>query len=753
MPIRSAVREPRPARRARGLVLESTRYDASIRGLLAEVVVTQRYRNPMREPIEAVFNLPTPTDATFLGLRVTLDGHEHVGVVQPKAEAARRYEVAIEDGDGAVLLENPEPGQYVVNVGNLKPGTEARVVLRYALWLSPTGDEVRLRLPTVLAPRYGTPLVAPHQRHATDLGTRHAFDFRAIVEGPLALARVVCPSHGLVLQQGQGGIGLRCEGAEMDRDLVLVFEGAELGSATHVPADGESAAAVMTVRLPSPARPLRPADVLFLIDASGSMQGDSISQAAVALVEIAAALPHADRFQLMMFGNSVRTLHDSWCPVTDGSRKDLCRMARRLQADLGGTELVSALEACLLRFASPAQRRLAEQEPPREKVLFIVSDGQVDDRSLPAVADRLRAAGVRVYAVAVGAAPVRKTFEPLCEATGGAIEEAFPGEGMAAKVVRHFRRIGGPRWSVAGVEWRSSLQWQVLPDRGHAGDTLRLSAGLASRPENAPRVTLRDDEGHQVTLAPAVATVPGDLVPRMAGREQWAVETDRSQRLAIALRHGLLTPETSCIVVSEREAGQHTDGQPRLVAIPQALPAGWGGVGMAASVSHASHALHDQSHDSAIRHTDSICEYSVPDDAFAHSRPTGSSEPDAASDADSLADVSVWLDLAAAYLDMDPALRAQLRTALIPEEDLLALLPEAWREEIVDFARKHQFPVEGLVVALLCELFRMEARKGSSRHFNHEVQAALDAALAAWPVPAEHLAELMKALQNPAPTV
>jgi len=337
--IEPALRGKTRARR-RGLLLEPTRYDCSIRGLLAEVVVTQTYRNDTRKPIEAVFNLAAPTDATFLGLRVRLDGQDHVGVVQPKADASERYEQAIGDGDGAVLLENPEPGQYVVNVGNLKPGTGARVVLRYALWLSPTGDEVRLRLPTALAPRYGTPLVAPHQQRATDLAARHAFDFHAIVEGPLAHADIDCPSYALDIRQGHGGIGINCTGAEMDRDVVLVFAGTEIGSAAHIACDGEETVVVASVRLPPSACPPRPVDILFLIDASGSMAGDSIDQAAAALAEIAGVMPNHDRFQVLLFGSEVLPLHHDWYVANEDGRNQLRQLADGLQAELGGTELV-----------------------------------------------------------------------------------------------------------------------------------------------------------------------------------------------------------------------------------------------------------------------------------------------------------------------------------------------------------------------------------------------------------------------------
>ena len=736
----------RSRRRQRpSLVLESTRYECSVRGLLVEVVATQQYRNPMPEPIEAVFNLVTPTDATFLGLRVKLDGRELIGTVQAQPQAASRYVAAIADGDGAVLLENPEPGQYVVNVGNLLPESEAQVVVRYALWLSPTADEVRLRLPTVLAPRYGTPLVAPQQRHATDLAARHAFSLHAVVEGPLAQASIRCPSHALAIERGIGGIGLRIEHAEMDRDVVLSFEGAGIDSATHMAADGEGTAVVMSLRLPAPARPPRAADIVFLLDASGSMAGDSIAQAGAALAEIATTLPQQDRFQVLMFGGSVQPMHNEWQAANAAGRANLRRLARRLHANLGGTDLVPALQACIDRFATLQNRSEAETSTLRERVVFIVSDGQVDDARLPALAARLREAGIRVFAVAVGAAPVRQTFEPLCEASGGAIEEAFPGEGMAAKVVRHFNRIGGPRWSVAAVEWQAGIDWRVLPDGGHGGDTLRLAAGLVSAPVESPRVRLCDDEGREVDLVPQLCRFPGDTLPRMAGRDRWAVERDADRRLEIALRFQLLTPETACIVISERVEAQRTDGAPRLVALPQQLPSGWGGMGQVDACSISLSAGPDVP-------GNSVCESFHPLPFYAMRSDDDEAVDETSDDAPDAFEMPTLLEMALDFIEANPPLQARLRTGLASVDEVLELLPSEWHAPLCALAQERGLAPQGLVVALLRELFDREIAAGERSPLDAATAGILQAAATVWPVSQEAIDALFGRLEMAAAT-
>jgi hypothetical protein len=110
-----------------------------------------------------------------------------------------------------------------------------------------------------------------------------------------------------------------------------------------------------------------------------------------------------------------------------------------------------------------------------------------------------------------------------------------------------------------------------------------------------------------------------------------------------------------------------------------------------------------------------------------------------------------WLDLAAAHLTFDPALCAQLRTGMADAKTLLDLLPNTWHEAILAFARTRQLPVEGLLVALLHELFKQQGRCSppAAGTGDDDIMAALAAARAIWPVPAAAVADLMTTLRDP----
>src|SRR6478735_6811298 len=109
--------------------LESVTAHGVVRGLLCELTVEQRYRNPGQNNIEAVYTFPLPFEAALLDLDVQLGERKLSAVVVERKEAEGRYEKAIDKGDTAIMLERAGDGLCTLNLGNLMAGEIA--VIRY----------------------------------------------------------------------------------------------------------------------------------------------------------------------------------------------------------------------------------------------------------------------------------------------------------------------------------------------------------------------------------------------------------------------------------------------------------------------------------------------------------------------------------------------------------------------------------------------------------------------------------------------
>src|SRR4029077_4315717 len=84
-----------------------------------------------------------------------VSGKKLLGIVEERGEARRQYQVAIQEGRKAALLEQERDDVFTVKVGNLPPRERATVRLVYSERLPAFDDgETELRVPLVVAPRY-----------------------------------------------------------------------------------------------------------------------------------------------------------------------------------------------------------------------------------------------------------------------------------------------------------------------------------------------------------------------------------------------------------------------------------------------------------------------------------------------------------------------------------------------------------------------------------------------------------------------
>ena len=131
--------------------------EGKLTGLLFELTVEQRWHNAGNDNLEAIYTFPVPHNAVLLGLELEIgDRHLHARA-QARRQAAAAYEEAVDNGHTAALLEQTADGVYTVNLGNLQAGEHALVRYRYAQLLDQASGSVRLTIPTVIAPRSGSP--------------------------------------------------------------------------------------------------------------------------------------------------------------------------------------------------------------------------------------------------------------------------------------------------------------------------------------------------------------------------------------------------------------------------------------------------------------------------------------------------------------------------------------------------------------------------------------------------------------------
>ncbi len=580
-------------------------------GAHARLVVRQRYRNDEKKPIEAIYTFPLPSDAVLVGFAMECDGRRLEGEVKEREEAFRTYDEAITKGHGAALLDQERRNVFTANVGNLLPGEETVVEVTYVQRLGADEGALRLMIPTLVAPRYipGTPS-GDRTGHGTAEPTDRVPDADRIsprigaVAYGLALdlvfdlgreITVESPSHAIVASDAgarRRRVTFASDAVALDRDLVLTAAGAEAAAqAAGVVAEkrpgAEGTFALTVVPDLFDARRAAARDVVFVVDVSGSMGGASIEQARTALRLCLRQLSEGDRFNVIAFSSSFRSFQPGLVPFTQATLQTADRWVAALVAD-GGTEMLEPLLAAVGALA-PGK----DAERLRDRLVVLLTDGEVGNEAEIVDQVAARAAGARVYAFGIGTNVSDLLVGDLGRRTRGGAEYIHPGERIDDKVTAQFARATAARVEDVTVKLVGVDGGELAPAELPAlvdGEPWVLygrfeSPGLGHA---EIRGTLRGERFYlEVPIElPAEASRPGlaalwagarirDLEEGERGLSGRRAEASKKRIAELSVAHGVGSKYASFVVVEKRTGDRRAQGQPEARPVPVNAPAGW----------------------------------------------------------------------------------------------------------------------------------------------------------------------------------
>ncbi|MGV0960639.1 MAG: VIT and vWA domain-containing protein [Limnohabitans sp.] len=563
--------------------LVSAHVTGRLNGLVAQIKIRQVYKNWSDDNVECVYTFPLGWQSVLLGMRVELNGKSMTGTVKPKKVAEAQYEEAISSGDLPVMLERSGKDLYTANIGNIQPGDEVVIELDYAQILKAEDGAIRFSLPTTIAPRYGDASAAGlklHQQAEANPQAEHRLFLNLELSENLSQSTVYSPSHEIQLSRQGNQCSLKLEGAAwLDRDFVLVID--RLGDMNFAVAAHDSArpgeATVLTggVYRPTGIEKQHPISIKVLVDCSGSMQGDSIEQAKDCLNWLFGQLNNTDQVSFTRFGSTVHHDHSELKPCTLIYRQLLKASSRRLNADLGGTEIDDALkEVIAIESGTP--------EESKNAVILLITDGEV--WNIEEIIATVRASGQRIYAVGVGSAPSESLLKDMADVTGGASEMVTPRESMQKAVERLLIKIRQTQAIEHEVECEAPIVWQSK-STGHAAAGSSLMSWTQINTQgtalNELEVVQTVYPNGQTTPCPVIWDESLDL-SRIAAALRLNDITKAKERERLAVEYQLVTSETNLILIHERAENEKADDMPELHQVKPMLAAGWSGNGVAA---------------------------------------------------------------------------------------------------------------------------------------------------------------------------
>ncbi|NTV44000.1 MAG: trypsin, partial [Syntrophobacteraceae bacterium] len=191
------------------LPLKSTSAVVEIAGVIADVTVTQVYKNEGKRPLEAIYVFPASTKAAVYGMKMTIGERTVIAQIQKRDEARAAYEQAKKEGKSASLLEQQRPNVFQMNVANILPGDEIKTELRYTELITPAEGVYEFVYPTVVGPRYSNQpsATAPPSEKWVQNPYLHSgeappytFDIKVRLSAGVPIQEMTCTSHKTDIQ-------------------------------------------------------------------------------------------------------------------------------------------------------------------------------------------------------------------------------------------------------------------------------------------------------------------------------------------------------------------------------------------------------------------------------------------------------------------------------------------------------------------------------------------------------------------------
>ena len=408
------------------LPLKSTSVDVRIAGVIADVTVTQHYRNEGQRAIEARYVFPGSTQAAVHAMTVRIGDRLLTARIKEKQQARIEYDAAKKEGRTSALLEQHRPNVFQMNVANILPGDEVAVELRYTELLTPHDARYGFVFPTVVGPRYNSPqgaaaaekwVATPYLRSGGP--SPAGFDIKVSLETPLPIKEIASPSHEIGID-GMGTravrVALKPSDAPADnRDFILQYRLAgdriESGLMLYRGDDENFFLAMVEPPKAVPARQITPRDYIFVVDISGSMHGYPLDTAKVLLQHLIGSLRPSDTFNVMLFSGSNRMLSPHSVPATGANINQALHTIREMGGS-GSTEIV------------PALKRIAglPKAPDVSRTVIVVTDGYVTVENEVFQLVRQNLDRSNVFAFGIGTSVNRHLIEGIARAGQG---EAF----------------------------------------------------------------------------------------------------------------------------------------------------------------------------------------------------------------------------------------------------------------------------------------------------------------------------------------
>ncbi len=546
------------------LVVPYHRVTVDIDEAHATTHVEQAFYNPHAFEVTASYIFPVPPEAMVTVFEATLDGRPQTVRKQDAAVTnAALYRLVAERHDPSLLqYADWETLTFEVNV----PANGTRTMsLQYEEVLVPTAGMLHYHY------------VLSTERYTSDLLEEASITVNLTSSN--GLGTIYSSSHPITTERQEAGraqVTWEAKYVQPTEDFHLFFAPAEGGFGSGLLTgqqprpDGDPEGHFLFLFAPERVQetaPALPKDIVFVVDRSGSMEGEKIDQAQNAIQFILGQLNENDRFSIVGFDDRIDVFDVDLQPV----RPDTIRAARDFVDALYARESTD-IDAALERGLDILRDSEARSGATRMVVFLtdgLPTAGLTDPVDIARQAERNnRRVEARLHVFGVGYDVNTHLLDQLAEQNGGSVTYVQPGENLEQVLTSFYSRIASPVLTNLKVTFEGmtveGLEPQSLPDM-FDGSSLLLTGRFHAAGESAT-IRVSGQAGAQARTFEYVFDLEAagnyPFVPRLwATREigrlldEVRVEGESPALIRrirdLGLTYGLVTPYTTFVIAAQ----------------------------------------------------------------------------------------------------------------------------------------------------------------------------------------------------------
>jgi len=557
-----------------GLELTKHAIDAEMHENIAVVNIEHEFYNNSSATIEGDFYFPLPREAQVSKFAMIVDGKTMTGEMLPQEEARKIYEDIVRRMMDPALLEMADSRWFRARLFPVPPHAKRIIKLRFDATLSRNGNTVEFDYPLhgqlssrgnfiapMPLPRAHEESMRPVRRLEEPVATRISVKLNSTA----AIKNIYSPTHNIDADRRDNEhVTVECT-ANADGNstfqLYYSFDAADLGMTvlTYRPRSDEAGYFLLLASPGFESGETREVakDVVFVLDCSGSMAGEKMTQARNALRFCLQRLGPDDRFGVVDFSSNARL----FAPQLRQGRQsvqDALGYVERLEAS-GGTNINEALLAGLdlLRGSDHAT------------IIFLTdglpTSGVTDEGEIRRNVKKVNRAGLRLYTFGVGYDVNTRLLDGLAKENAAFADYIAPQENIEDRVSGFYEKISHPAMTELRCSFDdvnvASMHPAKLPDLfrndqltlfGRYTTAGRVTINMSGKLGEARREFIqavnfpeRAEENDFIARLWATRRV-GDLLEeiRLNGENSEL----KKEIVTLATQYGIVTPYTSYLV-------------------------------------------------------------------------------------------------------------------------------------------------------------------------------------------------------------